>query len=81
MEQVQDFNTENLFILVNGFSKNNVAGILQEFRYLPVVVLKYSEDPEFISDGFYSLKKCDILMLGEVITYEKCKVRMIVYND
>ena len=81
MRQNLNFDTENLFCLINGFSNNNIAGMLQEFRYLPVVILRYSESPVTLSPDCYLLKKCDLLMLGEVVTYEKCKVKMIYYND
>jgi len=81
LEQEQDLDLENLFCLVNGFSQNNIAGMLQEFRYLPVVVLNYSEKPRAIGQNCFLLKGCDLLMLGEVVTYETCKVRMIYYKD
>ena len=81
MKQSKEFDSDNLFCLINGFSKNNIAGMIQEFRYLPVVVLKFSERPEKISENCFLLKECDILMMGEVINYETCMVRMIQYSD
>ena len=79
--QAVSFDVDCLFYLVNGFTKENVAGMLYEFRHLPVVILDYQGRPERISPEIFYLKKCKLLMLGEVIWYDKCKLKIIQYED
>lgn len=75
-----NFDDENLFFLINGYNGVNSVGMLHEFRNLPVVVLDYEKDPELMSSEIYWVKNCKLLMLGEVVSYEACKLRMIEYK-
>lgn len=74
------FDDENLFFLINGFNGKNSVGMLHEFRHLPIVILKYDKDLEYLNNGIYWVKNCSLLMLGEVVFFEGCKLQMIEYN-
>ena len=54
--------------------------MMYEFRHLPVVVLEYQGAPEKIGLETFYVKKCKLLMLGEVLLYDKCKLKIIRYE-